>query len=123
MLKIEIEGLDDVQRRFAETGRRAQALDGVQRVSFADLFPPTFVAEHTEFETMQAMFAASGLFESATEEFGGARLGDDVAAVLNGQEWTELVARRTVFSDWREMQLKAFGERTFRRLTDGLGKV
>ena len=115
MLKIEIEGLDDVQRRFAETGRRAQALDGVQRVSFADLFPPTFVAEHTEFETMQAMFAASGLFESATE--------DDVAAVLNGQEWTELVARRTVFSDWREMQLKAFGERTFRRLTDGLGKV
>jgi len=115
MLKIEIEGLDQVQRRFAEMGRRGQALDGVQQVSFADLFPPTFVAEHTEFETMQAMFDASGLFESATE--------DDVAAVLNGQEWTEFVARRTVFSDWREMQLKAFGERTFRRLTDGLGKV
>ena len=114
MLKIEIEGLDQVQRRFAEMGRRAQALDGVQQVSFADLFPPTFMAEHTEFETMQAMFDASGLFESATE---------DVAAVLNGQEWTEFVARRTVFSDGREMQLKAFGERTFRQLTDGLGKV
>ena len=113
---LKIEGLDQLQRRFAEMGRRAQALDGVQqKVSFADLFPPSFMAEHTEFKTLQAMFDASGLLESATE--------DDVADVLNGQEWTEFVARRTVFSDWQEMQLKAFGERTFRQLTDGLDKV
>ena len=46
-----------------------------------------------------------------------------MAAVLNGQEWTDFVARRTVFSDWREMLLQATGERTFRQLTDGLDGV
>ena len=112
---IEIEGLDRLQRRLAEMGRRAAALDGVQqKISLAELFPPAFIAEHTEFETMQAMVDASGLFESDAE--------DDAAGVFGGEEWSEFVARRTVFSDWHEMQLKAFGKRTFRQLTDGLDK-
>ena len=110
---IEIEGLDQLQRRFAEMGRHAAALDGVQqRVSFDDLFPPAFLTEHTEFETLQAMVDPSGLFESVAE--------GDVAGVFGGAEWSEFVACRTVFSDWHEMQLEAFGERTFRQLTDGL---
>ena len=82
---LKIEGLDQVQRRLAEMGRRAQALDGVQqKVSFDDLFPPAFMAEHTDFGTMQAMLDACGLFESA----------DGVADVLNGQEWSAFVASR-----------------------------
>lgn len=37
--------------------RRAQALDGKkQGVSLDKLFPPSFMAEHTRFETVQAMF-------------------------------------------------------------------
>ena len=111
---LKIEGLDRIQGRLAEMGRRAEALDGAQqKVLFDDLFPPAFMAEHTEFETLQAMVDASGLFESEA----------DVADVLDGQEWSDFVARRTKFSDWREMLLQATGERTFRQLTDGLDGV
>lgn len=97
---------------LGEMARRARALDGkMQNVPLRELFPPEFMAKHTEFKTLEAMFDKGGLLQREEE---------DVKSELDSPEWNEFVARHTKFADWREMLGRAGGEFGFRQITDGL---
>lgn len=76
-------------------------------VPLKELFPNAFMAEHTMFESIEAMFAASPLAETPAEDLGDA---------LRTPEWDVFVAEHTRFPTWREMIVAAGREEMQRRL-------
>ena len=56
------------QAQIAELQRRAEALGGERNVPYNELFTSSFMAKHTGFETLQAMWDASGLFVATESE-------------------------------------------------------
>ena len=68
------------------------------RISFADLFPSSFVSEHTRFETMEELFQSSG-FKVDSE--------DDLKAIPDN-EWEQHIIENTKFDSWLDMQKTAF---------------
>ena len=111
---FEIKGFDEIDRKLAELQRRAEALGGERNVPYRELFTSTFMAKHTGFETLQAMWDASGLFVATESE-------EDCRKVLAGRPWNDFVNQRTQFSDWQKMLTKAGTEYAARQLFDGLG--
>ena len=103
-MDIKLKGFDKLQRQLDDLAKRAQALDGTHQVSVTELFAPTFMRQHTDFESFEAMIEASGHDVQTPEDF--ERIPDD--------EWERLVKTRTRFPSWTEMQKKA-GAEYFRR--------
>lgn len=67
-------------------------------ISFADLLSPTFISEHTDFETIQELFEQSGYTVENEEDF----------AAIPDEEWDAFIAENTNFDSWKAMQIKAF---------------
>ena len=109
----EITGLDALMRKFSELERRAEKLTTPHNVPLSKLFPDTFMAEHTEFQNLQAMVDESGLFAGIEVE--------EVKGVFDGEKWSAFVDRRTRFSDWREMLSEAAKKHVAKELFDRLG--
>lgn len=63
-------------------------------IPLPEYFPASFMAEHTSFESIEAMFAAGPLAETPAEELGEA---------LHAPEWDAFVAEHTRFPTWDEM--------------------
>ena len=82
---------------------------GEHSIPLTQLCPPAFMAEHTDFASIEEMFEASG-FTLETSE--------DLAAIPDA-EWDAFIASRTRFADWETMQMKAAGDRLSRGI--GLG--
>jgi hypothetical protein len=90
---FEISGLDAVRRSLDELRHRAEAISGEHEVSISELFPPDFMSAHTEFDSLQGMFSASGFRVETAEDF--ERIPDD--------QWDSFVQSHTEFGDWAEM--------------------
>lgn len=102
-----IKGGEKLRRTIRNLKRKARELDGAKRdVPLKELFPPAFMAEHTEFADLQAMFDASGLFQRK----------EDTVRDLGSQAWSDFVASRTRFGGWREMEVFAARQWTRRQL-------
>jgi hypothetical protein len=99
-LGIRINGLDDLRRRLAALQHRAQRLSGTHNVEFSELFCSEFMLFNTDFESMEAMFAASGFTVRSQEDF--ASIPDD--------KWDAFVQQRTRFQSWNEMLGRATQE-------------
>lgn len=67
-------------------------------ISFADLLSPAFIAEYTDFETIQELFEQSGYTVENMEDF----------AAIPDEEWDAFIAKNTRFDSWKAMQIKAF---------------
>ncbi|MCG3776279.1 MAG: hypothetical protein JW395_3132 [Nitrospira sp.] len=104
---IRITGLDDLQRNLQKIERRAKNLSG--EVSFDDLFPPEFMREHTDFNEIGDLIKASGYEVNNADDF----------RRIPEAEWDALVAAKTRFGTWEEMQAQAGREYAIRRL--GIG--
>lgn len=76
-------------------------------VPLTQLFPDAFMTEHTSFESIEAMFAASPLAETPADELRDA---------LREPEWDAFVADHTRFATWHEMLVTAGREEMARRL-------
>jgi hypothetical protein len=90
---FEISGLDAVRRSLAELRDRAEAIAGEQEVSISELFPPDFMAAHTEFDTWEGMFSASGFSVETAEDF----------EKIPDEQWDTFVRTHTKFANWHEM--------------------
>ena len=101
-----IEGLDRLQRKLKDLGRKAQALDGEHRVSVAELFPPDFMARHTDFQNAQEMFDKSGFEIESKEDF----------ERITDAQWDSFIRPKTRFSSWKDMLTAATGEWTSKKL-------
>lgn len=98
---IKITGLDKLQRRLDDLQRRAKDLDGTHDLTFAELFPDSFMHRNTRFPSMQAMIDEAGIED-----------GDDIQK----PEWSSFVAHHTKFSSWHEMKSAAGQEWAKKRL-------
>ncbi|MCC7230620.1 MAG: hypothetical protein IT203_09530 [Fimbriimonadaceae bacterium] len=98
---FEIKGLDQLQRRLKDLERRSQSLDGTHELSFAELFPDSFMRQHTQFATMQEMI-----------DVGNIENGDDI----HKPEWCAFVAAHTNFDSWESMKSVAGQEWAKRKL-------
>lgn len=78
-------------------------------VPLTQLFPDAFMAEHTVFGSIEAMFAASPLAETPA---------DEIRDALHTPEWDAFVAEHTRFPTWQEMLVAAGREEVQRRLKD-----
>lgn len=104
---IRITGLDEMQVKLQQIQRRAENLSG--SASFDELFPPEFMREHTDFTEIGELIKASGYEVNSAEDF----------KQIPDAEWDALIAARTRFRSWEEMQQQAGQEYVVRRL--GLG--
>ena len=98
MFDLEIRGLDEAHRSLDRLRERAEALSGSRSVPLDELFPPSFMAENTQFPTLQSMVDASGVFEDLDD---GDR--EAIRGAFDGRGWTDFVASRTRFTGWEEM--------------------
>lgn len=79
--------------KLKELQRKAKDLHRQRDVLLSELLPHDFIRKYTDFQTLQAMFDASGIENS--EEIGN-------------DKFSKFVAAHTRFSNWEEM-LKAAG--------------
>lgn len=92
---IRITGLDQLQRKLEDLGRRAERLDGTHTLTFELLFPDSFVRAHTRFATMQEMIDEGGI---------------DEAEDIEKPEWNSFVVANSNFESWEDMKSDAGAE-------------
>lgn len=92
-------GLRDLQKRM-------QGAAGEHNVPLPDLFPPEFMQRHSEFATIDALFAASP-WKRTPEDF----------AAIPDNEWDSFIRLHTSFSTWAAMQSAGAREWTARRVS------
>jgi hypothetical protein len=83
--------------------RKVEKAAETHTVSFAELFPNSFVRLHSRFQTMQEFANASGV-----EVKGSAELGEST-------EWNSFVIQNTDFGSWQDMARTATAEHMKRR--------
>ncbi len=70
-------------------------LDG--QISFAELFPSSFISAHTDFDSVDLFFASSGFAVKTPEEF----------KAIPDDDLDNFIARHSSFYDWESMQAEA----------------
>ena len=103
---IKITGLDDIQRRLSELQRRAELLDGEHKVQWNDLFTSEFMLLNTDFESIEALFEASGYTVKSQADL------DAIPA----EPFGGFIRCRTRFESWEDMKAEAAQEYMTRRL-------
>ena len=98
-VKVKFDGLKKLKKNL-------QNLKNVQRVSFPELFNEGFMQKHTNYQTIEAMFTASGFKVESQEDF----------TAISDTEWDFFIQKSTHFSSWEEMQKTAAGEFAAKKL-------
>ncbi len=102
-VKINRSGLDKLMKN-------AKELQATKQVKLVDLMNPTFIAAHSNFEDLGALFAASGFKVDSAEDF----------AAIPDAEWDAFISENTDFDNWLEMQKAAHAEFAKSILNKGL---
>lgn len=97
---FEMSGFDEFERKLNRLSENAQAIDGEHLVPLNDLFPPAFMGEYTDYQSLEELFEASGFTVETPEDF----------AAIPDAEWDAVIVRVTRFSDWQAMQEKGAAE-------------
>lgn len=79
---------------FRRLERKLKALEKPQQVPFSELFNASFMARHTRFATIDAMFEASGYRVDSQEDF----------EAIPDADWDRFIAANTSFPSWQDMQ-------------------
>ena len=103
MFTLEMKGFDEIQRNLRRLADNAASIDGEHSIPATERCP-AFMAEHTDFATIEEMVEASEFTVETAEDFGA----------IPHAERDAFIARRTRFADWRTMQEKAVAD-WFRR--------
>lgn len=93
MLKIDTSGLDKLAKKLGQIADNASRLHGNHSVPLAELLTPKFMATHTKFATVNAMFAASGYEINSKEDLEN----------IPEEAWDDFIRSASDFSNWRGM--------------------
>lgn len=96
-MSVKITGLDELQRKLRDMSDRARALDGKHSVSFSELFNPAFMRKHTQFSSMDELFAQGG-FKVESQE--------DLEAIPE-HKLDAFIAAHSQLRSWQELKEKA----------------
>ncbi|SFF72766.1 hypothetical protein SAMN05216353_10724 [Halobacillus alkaliphilus] len=99
-------GFKKVDRKLKQFERNASKVSGDNELSFEELFPPSFMSAHTNFNSFQEMLDQSP-FEVKSQK--------DFEAIPN-YEFDTYISQSTNFSSWKGMQQKAVAEWTSKKL-------
>jgi hypothetical protein len=91
---VKVTGLGDVQRRLRELQHRAESLSGEHQVQLSDLFTSEFMLLNTDFESIDALFEASGY---------NVKSQDDLDSIPI-EPFDAFVRSRTRFASWDDMK-------------------
>lgn len=97
MMGIEFRGLDQVKKKLNDIKERAEELNGNHTVSFSELFNHEFMAEYSQYQSMQELMDKSGFTINNQEDF----------AAIPDDQWDEYIRKVTKFENWKEMQQTA----------------
>lgn len=96
-MKISVGGFDNLISRIGEIQSGLGDLDGEHTISFEEMFPPNFMKNYTDFDSIGDMMDESGFSVETSEDF--EKIPDD--------DWDKFVSNRTRFSTWSTMLDKA----------------
>jgi len=105
-MKMEMKGLDEALRKLNDLQRRAEQLNGEQRVPISQLLNSSFMLQNTTFESFEAMLDSSGFKVETTEDF----------AAIPDDEWDAFIVKATRFVSWQDMLETAGKEWAVREL-------
>ena len=91
MLKVTFDGFDELNRKLERLGDNAKSIHGDHQVPLNELFPATFMLQHSKLQSFDSLLRAGG-FE------------DTPFAEIPDAEWDRVVAAHTVFADWSAMK-------------------
>lgn len=97
---FEIEGLDELQKELDRLEERISEISGEKEIPLVDLFPPSFMRDHTAHSDIDSFTEASGLFTNGLSP-------EEVAEIVSSDKWDEWVRAQTAFEGWMEMLAKA----------------
>ena len=97
-IKIEITGLEELQKELDDLGRKAEALNGEHKIPINELFTTSFMQQHTNFISIDALIEAGNFKVEPT---------DDLETIPG---WDEHIAKSTRFANWQEMMEQASAE-------------
>ena len=106
-MKIEIKGLEELDRKFREAERKVERVSGSREVPIGEILTPDFMARFTNFASVDDMLDKSG-FEVNTAE--------DFQTVTDDDAWSDFVAVNTQFPTWGNMLVAAYEEHIQARL-------
>ena len=90
---FKIEGLDELQNKLDNLAKKAEALDGEHSVPVSELLTDSFISSHTNFQTLDEMFNASGFNIEIQEDF----------AAIPDDEWDKFISSISSFENWQSM--------------------
>jgi len=102
-MPINFKGLEKLQKNMRELSEKTE-------VKLPELMSPDFVSSCSKFESIQALFDASGFIVESPADF----------AAIPDEEWEEFIIGNTSFSSWSVMQHKASEHYTIKQLNKGL---
>lgn len=106
MSSFEMKGFDELKKKLKDLNDRAQGLHGEHSIPLKELFPPEFLSQHTQFESIEDMFKKSGFKVASADDFKN----------IPDAEWDAFIQNHTQFPSWKAMLKKASEEWTVRKL-------
>ena len=101
MIKVEMDGFDELTDRLDGLANRAGELNGKEvSVPLSELLNDNFVAEHSSFASFDELLTASPFKVETTEDF----------EAIPDAAWEAYIVATTSFESWQEMQKTAAGE-------------
>lgn len=98
-MKIEFEGLDELQNNLKQMEKAAKELEKGENVPFSVLFSSTFMNKNTQFNSFEEFLSAGGFEVNSQEDF----------EAIPDDDMDTHVAKTTKFNSWDEM-LSTAGE-------------
>lgn len=96
-MKVEIEGLDELEDALNDMLGDALELDETNEIPFIELFPPDFMRLYTDFDNIEEFFEASPWSVESQEDFRD----------IPQEDFDEYIDTHTDFPDWEVMQQTA----------------
>ena len=101
---------NDLKKALDKLVKNAEAIDGVNEITFDELFNAGFMKKHTRFSSIYELFLVGGISVNSA---------DDLNASL-GDEFDQYIRQVTSFSSWNEMLKTASLEWVKGKLFDGV---
>ena len=81
------------------------ATEDVRTVSANDLFPPEFIKNYTDFDSIDSLFDKSGFKIEASQDIEN----------IPEEQWDAFIYKHTKFTSWQQMKKFAFDEYCYQR--------
>jgi len=102
-MPLNFKGIEKLQKNMSELSKKTE-------IKLTELMSPSFISSCSKFESIEALFDASGFTVESPADF----------TAIPDEEWEEFIVGNTSFSSWIVMQHKAMEDYIKKLLHKGL---